>query len=103
MHKQTKATAITPKVKREVMERDGGLCIVCGAPGDPVSHVVRRSQGGLGTVQTILTHCNACHFKFDNYDQHTRIATFRYIKEKNPGGTEDSVKYSKYGDNPWIK
>jgi 5-methylcytosine-specific restriction endonuclease McrA len=98
MHKQTKATNITPAVKREVMERDGGLCIVCGAPGDPVSHVVRRSQGGLGTVQNIVTHCHDCHFKFDNYDQHTRIATFRYIKEKYPGWTEDSVKYSKYGD-----
>ena len=101
MHKQTKATAITPKVKREVMERDGGLCIVCGAPGDPVSHVVRRSQGGLGVARNVVTHCHDCHFKFDNYDQHTRIATFRYIKEKYPGWTEDSVKYSKYGDNPW--
>ena len=100
MHKQTKATSITPAVKRAVMERDGGLCIVCGAPGEPVSHVVRRSQGGLGVVQNIVCHCHTCHFKFDNYDQHTRIVTFSYIKRMYPGWTEDSVKYSKYGD-PW--
>lgn len=98
MHKQTKATNITPAVKREVMERDGGMCIVCGAPGDPVSHVIRRTQGGLGIARNIVTHCWRCHFKFDNYDQHTRIETFNYIKKCYPDWTEESVKYSKWGD-----
>ena len=98
MHKQTKATAITPKVKREVMERDGGLCIVCGAPGDPVSHVVRRSQGGLGVARNVVTHCFTCHFKFDNYDTYTRIKTFAYIKGLYPDWTEKGVTYSKWTD-----
>ena len=96
MHKQTKATSITPAVKRAVMERDGGLCIVCGAPGEPNSHVIRRSQGGLGVVQNVCTMCYACHFKFDNYDQHIRIAVFNYIKKCYPGWSEEQVKYSKY-------
>ena len=48
MHRQTKATMIPVAVKRAVFARDNGHCIICGAPGDPVCHVVRRSQGGRG-------------------------------------------------------
>ena len=103
MHKQTKATAITPKVKREVMERDGGLCIVCGAPGDPVSHVVRRSQGGLGVARNVVTHCWRCHQMYDlRTSEAVRQSTMDYIKRMYPGWTAESVKYSKYGDT-WIK
>ena len=96
MHKQTKATSITPAVKREVMERDGGLCIVCG---EPVSHVIRRSQGGLGVVQNIVTHCWRCHQMYDlRTSDAVRQATMDYIKKCYPDWTEGSVKYSKWGD-----
>ena len=96
MHKQTKATAITPKVKREVMERDGGLCIVCGAPGDPVSHVVRRSQGGRGIPENIVTHCSECHRLYDSYDEATRQATMNYILAKYPHWNKEEVTFRRY-------
>ena len=99
MHKETKATSITPAVKREVMARDGGLCVVCGKPGEPVSHVVRRSQGGLGTVQNIVTHCWRCHQMYDlRTSQAVRMATLNYILQCYPGWTEESVKYSKWSN-----
>ena len=99
MHKQTKATNITPAVKREVMERDGGLCVVCGCPGDPVSHVVRRSQGGLGIPQNVVCHCWRCHLMYDlRTSEAVRIKTIAYIKSKYPGWTEEAMKYSKWGD-----
>ena len=99
MHKQTKATSITPAVKRAVMERDGGLCIVCGAPGEPVSHVIRRSQAGLGVVQNIVTHCWRCHQMYDlRTSDAVRQATMDYIKKCYPDWTEKSVKYSKWRD-----
>lgn len=48
MHHRTKACSITKKVKMIVYERDEGLCIFCGKPGNPVAHVISRAHGGLG-------------------------------------------------------
>lgn len=64
--KRSKATDIPQKVKREVYERDNGLCIFCGKPGMPNAHVVPRSQGGLGVPQNIVTACSECHRRFDS-------------------------------------
>lgn len=66
MHRETKATQIPEKVKRKVWARDGGKCIVCGAPGMPNAHYIRRSQGGLGIEENIVTLCLKCHHDYDN-------------------------------------
>ena len=42
--KRSKACDIPPQVKLKVFERDNGLCIICGEPGIPNAHLVRRSQ-----------------------------------------------------------
>ena len=61
MHKMTKATSISKSVKKVVYKRDGGRCILCGRNnGEPVAHVIRRSQGGRGIEQNIVTLCPSC-------------------------------------------
>lgn len=66
MHKMTKYTSIPPVVKRAVFLRDNGCCVLCGSPyGEPVAHVVRRSQGGLGTERNVVTLCRGCHRAYD--------------------------------------
>jgi len=64
-HKETKATAISPEVKIKVRERDNGRCIICHRPGLPEAHYIRRSQGGRGIEQNIVTLCRDCHREFD--------------------------------------
>lgn len=74
MHKQTKATSIPKSVKEAVYERDGGRCILCGRNnGEPVAHVIRRSQGGRGIEQNIVTLCPSCHRAFDEGPQRTAL------------------------------
>lgn len=66
MNKRTKALAIPKKVKDAVFLRDGGLCVLCRSPlGEPVAHVVRRSQGGKGIERNIVTLCENCHRGYD--------------------------------------
>lgn len=109
MHKETKATAIPKLVKDSVLERDGGRCILCGRRGDPHCHVVRRSAGGMGAEQNIVTLCPRCHYAFDEglflqelkplgFDSREEIREFiyGYMSERYPGWTPDSVKYRKY-------
>ena len=64
MHRETKKTQINPKTKKEVTIRDKGRCIVCGAPGIGNAHFIRRSQGGLGIKENLITLCpHFCQWK----------------------------------------
>ena len=113
MHRMTKATQIPPEVKRIVAERDSengpATCIICGAPGAPNAHIIRRSQGGMGVEQNIVCLCPSCHYAFDEglYMSRLRPLGFRsrediavyiiaYIKGHYPDWTPESVTYSKW-------
>ena len=111
MHRQTKATSIPRKTKDEVNRRDGGQCIICGAPGSHCAHVVRRSQGGRGVVQNVVTLCGECHYALDeglflgrlkplgfHTQQEVREYVIDYLKGFYPDWTEESVTYHKWED-----
>lgn len=66
MKEQTKRTAIPKKVKMAVGARDNWSCIICHRAGLPEAHYLRRSQGGLGIEQNVVTLCRECHEAFDN-------------------------------------
>ena len=108
MHKQTRASAIPARVKAAVALRDSAngpaTCIICGAPGGPHCHVVRRSQGGMGIEQNIVTLCGPFHYAFDEgigmerlrpLGFQTRADVSRYIVEYlngfYPNWTRESV------------
>lgn len=77
--RRTKALDISQKVKKIVYERDNGLCVICGRQGLPNSHYIRRSKGGLGIEQNIVTMCIECHHAYDNGNDPVRRD---YIKDK---------------------
>ena len=98
MHRTTKATAIPQSVKEAVTMRDKGRCIFCGRPGKPVSHVVRRSQLGMGIEQNIVTACDACHRQLD--EGRTREAMYAravaYLKGFYPEWNREDMIYKKW-------
>lgn len=99
MHKRTKALQPTKQAKARVYERDGGHCILCGAPGDPVAHYVSRSHGGLGIEENILTLCPICHRIYDQ-TEHRKIVREElraYLQSKYPDWDENKLIYQKYG------
>lgn len=97
MNNRTKALQIPPKVKRIVYERDGGRCIICGAPGNPDAHYISRAQGGLGIEENVATLCWRCH---RIYDQTPKRETYRriiadYLKDCYPHWDESQLMYRK--------
>lgn len=109
MHKGTKATAIPERVKDAVRARDGGFCILCGRPGEPHCHVVRRSALGMGVEENIVTLCDRCHYAFDEglYMRDLMPLGFRsradikefiheYMETHYPGWTPEKVTYRKW-------
>lgn len=110
MHRQTKATSISKAVKLAVYRRDNGRCVLCGSPyGDPVCHVVRRSQLGKGIEENIVTLCPECHRAYDegaNIEKFGRGTTreslycylVAYLKGFYPDWSRENMIYHKGGD-----
>lgn len=67
--RRTKACEITRKTKEIVWNRDDHRCIICGIYVQTEcanAHYIKRSQGGLGIPENIVTLCPRCHHEEDN-------------------------------------
>lgn len=99
--RRTKELSITKKVKLAVWERDNHRCIFCGklVPWNLAnSHFVKRSQGGLGVEQNIMTNCEECHRLFDDSKEREEWRleyAERYLRLKYPEWNEEELKYKK--------
>ena len=53
------------KAKREIHDRDGGRCLVCGADGGlTLQHVWPHSAGGENSSRNMVTLCQNCNQSF---------------------------------------
>lgn len=101
VHKMTKACDISQAVKKVVWERDNHCCVICGSShAFPNAHYIRRSQGGLGIEQNVVTLCMNCHEEFDNgsglYGQSIKEAVRDYLQEHYDDWNEKSLVYNKW-------
>ena len=99
--KRAKACDITKKVKDIVWERDGGKCIICSSHyAMPNSHFIRRSQGGLGIEENIVTMCQRCHMMYDQGADRRTIEAYieEYLKSKYPNWNREKLVYRKWED-----
>jgi 5-methylcytosine-specific restriction endonuclease McrA len=98
--KRSRECDIPPKVKAKVWERDGCRCILCGAPGAPNSHYIKRSAGGLGIPQNIVTMCARCHEAYDSV-AHARLEPLvrTYLKSKYTGWSPYKLIYRRNKNN----
>ena len=101
--KRSKATDITQKVRKEVLNRDNFACIICGDNRTlTMAHYIPRSKGGLGISQNLVTMCMSCHHKIDNgkskeVADNLTLAVKSYLHSKYAGSwNEKDLKYDKY-------
>lgn len=97
--KRAKACDISKKVKDRVWDRDGGKCVVCGSRyAMPNSHFIRRSQGGLGIEENIVTMCQTCHRMYDQGVDRRAIEAYveNYLKNLYPDWDRKNLVYKKW-------
>jgi len=86
-----KDTDIPRKVRWKVLRRDSvddwPCCIYCGRPAEKgngyglhLHHVVRRSQGGKGQEDNLVTLCFNCHNELHNGNQEIQHYCEEYLK-----------------------
>jgi len=96
-HRQTKATDISPAVKKAVWERDCECCIICGSIyAAPEAHYIPRSAGGLGIEENVVTLCRGCHDQFHQEVEWVKLAVRDYLKSMYPGWDEKKLCYKKF-------
>lgn len=98
---RTKALMITKETKMLVWERDNRQCIFCGKYVDwnfANSHFIKRSHGGLGIPENIMTNCYECHHLFDDTPMRKYMIQRAedYFKQKYPNWNKDNLVYKKY-------
>lgn len=99
--RRTKELSISKSVKMRVWERDNHRCIFCNklVPWNLAnSHFVKRSQGGKGVEENIMTNCQECHRLFDDSKerQEWRLEyAERYLRLKYPNWDIDELIYKK--------
>ena len=99
MSRMSRACEIPPKVRRKVWSRDGGCCIICGNPRAKANaHYIRRSQGGLGIEQNVVTLCQQCHDDFDNGSKRAENGQMiqDYLKACYKNWDEQKLYYNKW-------
>jgi len=99
MSKRSKACDISQTVKNKVWERDQHRCIICGSSyAFPNSHYIKRSHGGLGIEQNVVTMCLECHHQYDNGKSaiHYQAIVRDYLKNKYDKWNEYDLRYTKY-------
>lgn len=102
MSKRSKACEISQKVKQIVWDRDYHRCIFCEKYVPKTcanAHFIKRSQGGLGIPENIVTLCPECHYEED-FGQNTKVYEKHienYLKSiYGASWNKDKLIYKKY-------
>lgn len=95
--KLARACDVSPKVKREVAERDTGHCIICGQKGSPNAHYISRANLGKGIPENIVTLCDKCHYRLDQTTERENLLAVvkGYLNVYYPNFTDEQRKYHK--------
>lgn len=97
-HKSTIACDISLAVRKAVMERDEGRCIVCGSTkGIQIAHYISRARMGMGIPQNLACMCHLCHMAYDQGHLHNEVKEIfsTYLKDHYDGWNEEDLVFRK--------
>jgi len=81
--KQSLRGEFNRSLRKEIYERDNGLCRQCGKQGSEIHHCKFRSSGGRGVLTNGVLLCNRCHVRVHRIKE--EADKWRRIMEVNYG------------------
>ncbi|HWX84649.1 MAG TPA: HNH endonuclease [Xanthobacteraceae bacterium] len=87
--------APTPKIRMQVLNRDGRRCRICGRRPDDdtdvilhVHHIRPWEKGGVTDIGNLVTLCHTCHIGLEPHEDHS---LFRHTSNPAEGTAEFSM------------
>lgn len=72
-------------IRRTVLARDGGRCVLCGQPATDVDHIDRLGPHDPTNLRSLCHHCHALRTSADgNQAQREKLKKFKYPERKHP-------------------
>ena len=99
MSLRSKACDISPKVRMEVLQRDGGRSILSGSLENiQIAHYISRARSGLGIPQNLVCLTAQEHYEYDNGRFHKEIKKRieEYLRQQYPDWDNTNLIYSKW-------
>jgi predicted restriction endonuclease len=99
---RTKATSISSKVRKQVLERDHHRCVICGDTWMlETAHIfVSRAHGGKGVTKNLAMLCHKHHKMLDSgrkeEQDNIRLVVESYLKVKYGRIDLSELKYDKW-------
>jgi len=106
MSQRSNRCDFTPRVRREILQRDNNSCVICNMGFKPtadhryeIAHFIPRSAGGLGIPQNAVVLCKTHHMAMDNSDERVMWlgVVKKYLKSKYPGWDDMRLVFRKGG------
>ena len=79
------------RIRKRIMARDGGRCVVCGGPGDSVDHIIPRAAGGQDDWHNLQTLCDFHHRR----KTVSELRTLSQMPRKRRNASNDVAKQAK--------
>lgn len=68
------------KLRKEVLDRDNGICVKCKSKGNVVDHILPLALGGKNILSNLQILCDNCNLKKTKND-HARIRRLKIYKK----------------------
>lgn len=75
-------------LRNYIIDRDGGKCQYCGAPGNSIDHIIPVSKDGDDTPENLILACRSCN---------SFAAKRRYVLRRSLELSNDPDRLSIYG------
>ena len=56
-------TRLFRKQRLRVLDRDGWVCVYCGAPAEHADHVIPKVRGGDDSLENLVAACKSCNLR----------------------------------------
>ena len=81
------------KIMREsIIERDGGLCVICKSQAVDLHHVMLKSHSGNNSSYNLVCVCRKCHSAIHRNNKKWFPILFKLLKEYYPNITKEMMK-----------
>jgi len=87
-----KSLRIKKIIRQSVIDRDSGLCQICGKEATQVHHCLYKSYQGSNIAQNLICLCSSCHLKVHSKGKYWFPILLKLQQRHYPNLTKQDLK-----------